>query len=380
MPAPAIQLQVGGEAVEPAIIDRIRRLEVRESDQDPTVLAIRLQLSQQPSGEFTPLDDEVFGSGVRVSVDIAPPGGITQRLFAGLVTHVRPHFETIESNCYLEILGMDDAVVLDAFERTASYPDQLDSEAVSDIFGRYNIAASVEETPERHSADHQLLVQRSTDWQFIRYLARRNGYVSYLESDDTSGVVAHFKRRDLTVDPQADLTILQGDANLKWFDVEWALSGPIRYVGAAVDPIRKRIAATEGDPSLEPLGEGGLADLIEDGLRQAGADGAVRLLRHARNTDQGLQAAGTGLTDASRFVIEARGEVDPRLYRGLLRARRPVLVKGAGSRLSGLYYVRAVRTSVDEGEITQTFIAERNALGQTGQEEFGRSAEEVPAQ
>jgi hypothetical protein len=381
MPAPLVQLLVGGEAVEPRVLDRMRRLEVRESDQDPSVVAIRLQLSQQPSGEFFPLDDDIFGSGVRLALEVASPGGTAQRLFDGVVTHVRPHFEDIEANCYVEVLGMDDAVVLDAFERTASYPDQSDADAVNEILGRYDIGANVEDTPERHAADHQLLVQRATDWQFIRYLARRNGFVSYLEFDAAAGgVVGHFKRRGIADDPQADLTILQDDANLKWLDVEWTLSGPVRYVGAAVDPIRKRIAASAGEPSLDPLGEDGLADAIEQGLQQSGADGAVRLLRHARNTDQGIQAEGTGLTDQARFVIEARGEVDPRLYRGLLRARRPVLVKGAGARLSGLYYVRTVRTSIDDGEITQTFIAERNALGQSGQEEFGQSAEEVPAQ
>jgi phage protein D len=379
MPAPSVQLLIGGEAIEPALLDRLRRVEVRESDQDPTVLALRLQLTQQASGEFSPLDDDLFGTGVRLSLDLAAPGGTAQRLFDGVVTHIRPHFEDIESNCYLEVLAMDDAVVLDAFERTASYPDQLDSEAVSEILGRYNLTATIEDTPERHSADHQLLVQRSTDWQFIRYLARRNGYVFYLESE-AAGVVAHFKRRDVSGNPQADLTILQDQGNLKWFDVEWNLSGPVRYVGAAVDPIRKRIATAAGDPVLDALGEDGLADDIEQGLQQSGADGAVRLLRRARNTDQGLQAEGSGMTDESRFVIEARGEVDPRLYRGLLRARRPVLIKGAGRRLSGLYYVRVVRTAVDEGEVAQTFIAERNALGQTGQEEFGQVAEEVPAQ
>lgn len=381
MPAPSFQLLVGGDAVDPGVLDRVRRIEVRESDQDPTVVALRLQLSQQPSGEFFPLDDAIFGSGVRLALEIASPGGTAQRLFDGIVTHVRPHFESVESNCYLEVLGMDDAVVLDAFERTASYPDQSDADAVNEIFGRYNISANVEDTSEQHSTDHQLLVQRSSDWQFIRYLARRNGFVAYLEFDSTAGgVVGHFKRRAIADNPQADLTILQDDANLKWLDVEWSLSGPVRYVGAAVDPVRKRIASSAGEPSLDPLGEDGLPESIEEGLQQSGAEGAVRLLRHARNTDQGIQAEGTGLTDEARFSIEARGEVDPRLYRGLLRARRPVLVKGAGTKLSGLYYVRTVRTSIDDGQIAQTFIAERNAIGQSGQEEFGQTAEEVPAQ
>jgi hypothetical protein len=77
-------------------------------------------------------------------------------------------------------------------------------------------------------------------------------------------------------------------------------------------------------------------------------------------------------------VIELRGEVDPALYRGLLRARRPVLVRGVGARFSGIYYVQSVRTTLDGGTLTQTFVATRNATGQTGQESFGQSAEEVP--
>ena len=46
----------------------------------------------------------------------------------------------------------------------------------------------------------------------------------------------------------------------------------------------------------------------------------------------------------ARFVIELRAELDPSLYRGLLRARRPVLVRGVGRRFSGVYYVQSVRT------------------------------------
>jgi hypothetical protein len=57
-----------------------------------------------------------------------------------------------------------------------------------------------------------------------------------------------------------------------------------------------------------------------------------------------------------------------------------VLVKGVGAAHSGVYYVRSVRTAVDDGTITQTFLAARNALGQTGQEEFGQSAEEEEPQ
>ena len=38
-------------------------------------------------------------------------------------------------------------MLLDAFERTASYPDASDADAVAEILGRYNIRADVEDTP-----------------------------------------------------------------------------------------------------------------------------------------------------------------------------------------------------------------------------------------
>jgi hypothetical protein len=79
------------------------------------------------------------------------------------------------------------------------------------------------------------------------------------------------------------------------------------------------------------------------------------------------------------MVIELRAELDPALYRGILRARRPVLVRGVGSRMSGTYYVTAVRTTVESGQLMQSFAAVRNATGLAGQEDFGQSAEEVPS-
>jgi hypothetical protein len=63
----------------------------------------------------------------------------------------------------------------------------------------------------------------------------------------------------------------------------------------------------------------------------------------------------------------------------LLRARRPVLVRGVGRRFSGVYYVQSVRTTMEDNRLLQTFVALRNATGQSGQERFGQSAEEVPA-
>lgn len=55
-------------------------------------------------------------------------------------------------------------------------------------------------------------------------------------------------------------------------------------------------------------------------------------------------------------------------------------MRGVGRRFSGVYYVRSIRTTLDQGALLQTFVAVRNATGQSGDESFGQSAEEVPAE
>ncbi|OJH34512.1 hypothetical protein BON30_42640 [Cystobacter ferrugineus] len=370
-----------GKRLEAGVLGLLTRLEVRESDADATVAALRFNLSQLPDGEFSPVDEELFTPAAHLSLDVEAPGGNPVRLFDGYVTHVRPHFERIESNCYVEILAMDSALLLAAEERVASYPDMTDAEAAEQIFGRYNIPFSSEPTAARHEADKQLLMQRGTDWDFVRRLARRNGFVCYLEPDAVSGsVTAFFKPRDVTGTPQADLSVLREDANLLWIDFQFVSSGPVRARGVAIDPIEKRLVRADGEPVLAPLGDALLDGEVESGLKSAGVKEAVTLLRDPPPLGEAIASAGAAATDRALFAVEARGELDPALYRNLLRARRPVLVKGVGRRFAGAYYVRAVRTTFEEGALRQSFVAERNATGLSGGEEFGKSAEEVPAQ
>jgi Phage tail baseplate hub (GPD) len=381
MPSPRINVLVSGSAIDPAVLGQLVRAEVRESDADPTVLALRFQLVQRANGEFGPLDDTVFEPGVALSFELEPPGGTVQRLFEGFVTHIRPHFETIAGNAYVEVLAMDAAVLLDAEEHVVAWPNMKDSDVVSQVLSDYQITAQADDTAVVYDEDRQLLVQRATDWRFLQYLAQRNGARFYFEYDDSqSQVVAHFAPPDLSAPPQPDVLLLQDGANLNWADLQLVATGPVTRTGSAIDPIAKQIVRGDGTPALSLLGADDAAGAVESGLKSGGAGGSVVLLRDPFPLDEAIGAEATAATDAARFVIELRGELDPSLYRGLLRARRPVLVRGVGRRFSGVYYVESVRTTLEDTTLLQSFVAVRNATGQTGSEDFGQSAEEVPAQ
>jgi hypothetical protein len=377
----SLNLLINDERVDAELLGQLVRVEIRESDNDPTVAALRFKLAQRQDGEFFPLDDDLFTPAAALAIDIAAPGGLPERLFSGHVSHVRPHFETIEANCYLEVLGMDAAALLDVEDRVFQYPDSTDSEAAQQVFDRYGITAVVTETPARHLEDRQLLMQRESDWRFLKRLARRNGFVCFFEFDGAAGELkGYFGPPKLDADPQADLTILREESNLSWFDVQHSLVGPVRVAGAAIDPIGKRILRSTDEPLLELLGGDDVSAATENGLTERGVEAATALLRDPTPQDAAVTRAGAAASDRARFAVEARGEVDPMLYRGLLRARRPVLVKGVGRQLAGVWYVRAVRTTMHESTLTQTFAFNRNALGPSGGENFGQSAEEVPPQ
>lgn len=380
MPAPRISVLVAGTPLDAEVLAQMTRAEVRESDCDPTVLALRFTLVQRPDGEFRPLDDDVFEPGAVLSFEVEPPGGVAHRLFEGYVTHVRPHFETIKSNAYVEVLAMDAAVLLDAVERVAAWPNMKDSDVVSQVLSGYQIPVLVEDTSVLYDEDRQRLTQRATDWRFVQYLAQRNGARFYFEYDATQQhVVGHFTAPDVGGPPQPDVVLLQDGQCLNWADLQLVATGPVTMTAAALDPIAKQIVRGDGVPALPLMGEDDAADAVRSGLIAAGAGASQGILRDPFPLDEAIGTATTAATDDARLLIELRAELDPALYRGLLRARRPVLVRGLGRRFSGTYYVRSVRTTLEDATLLQRFVASRNATGQTGRESFGQSAEEVPA-
>jgi hypothetical protein len=371
-----VNMELGGTRIEDAVLARLLRLEVRESDREPTMAIARFSMAMEASGEMFPLDSDQFTPAAKLSIDIAPPGGRTTRLLEGYVTHLRPHFEPIEANSYLDVVAMDAGALMAIGDQAAAYPDMTDAQAVEQIFERYGVEKAVTPTNAQHAADGQLLVQRDSDWAFVQRLARRNGFRCYLEHDpDRGAVVAHFGPID-TSSPQPDLTILRDGSNLNWLDVQHQVALPVRATASAIDPIRKRLIQGSGATSREPMGGDSVLPTIDQGLAAAGATARERWLRDPVPLDASIDAESTAASDELELCLEARGELASEQYRGLLRARRGVLIKGVGRRLAGTWYVSAVRTVLEGGSLTQTFVAVRNAIAPAGSEKFGTSADE----
>lgn len=379
MAMPRFSIDIDGTRLSGALLGRITALELVEADDTPARLALRLSLRQGADGTYDLLDDGPFEPGAEIRLTLAAPGGSDQVVFTGWLSHIRPHFEEPEANSWVEMLASDAALLMAAEERVASYPDASDADAAREIAGRYSLRTKAQDTDARLAADDILLIQRGDDWSFLRHLAARNGFVTYLEPDPASGQsVFHFHPRDLTGQPQADLTILRENANLDWIDFSASLDRPEKRLAHGIDPVAKRLLRADGDARDEVLGDDLLTGASAQALGRAGATGSVRFLRGALPRDAALSAHARGQGVRDHMAVEARGQLDPARYRGLLRAHRCVLIKGVGDRLSGTYYLSEVITELNDATLVQRFRALSNAMGRRGGESFGQSAEEEP--
>jgi len=86
-----------------------------------------------------------------------------------------------------------------------------------------------------------------------------------------------------------------------------------------------------------------------------------------------LQAYTQALVDQSALAITAQGELNTVAYGAILRAKRPVSVRGAGQQFSGTYYVESVNHILTADSYKQNFTLRRNALGLSGKESFVQS-------
>jgi hypothetical protein len=83
-----------------------------------------------------------------------------------------------------------------------------------------------------------------------------------------------------------------------------------------------------------------------------------------------LRAYAQAIVDQTALSITADGELNTVAYGRVLRAKRPVLVRGAGQQFSGTYYVERVQHTLAADSYRQSFSLRRNAVGVSGKDSF----------
>jgi hypothetical protein len=329
-------------------------VEVTERMGETTTYRIRYDFSVS-SGDFPLLADSRIDAGSELTI-VEPIGSTNNTLVKGPVVAQQIHIAQSGGGSWVEVHGADSSIKMDRESKAAVWTDTSDSDAVSSILSTYSLSPDTDSTDAQHMETKHTLVQRDTDLQFVRRLARRNGFLFWITCDGDGNETAHFKRPALDGDPASELIINLDGNNLQWFDLDWDVERPTSATAADVDLSDESDIDGSVDKSpLTPLGTSALSDIVTD----------TRSLHIVAPVDDSgdLQSRSEGaLIDAGWFV-RARCETTLSALKSIVHAHTVVNVRGLGSRHSGKYFVAAVKHTIDQTAHHMEIELVRNAWG-----------------
>lgn len=326
-----------------------------EATEEADAVTLVARLAATPEGEWTSVLDPLTTPRTPLVVQVTT-ADVTYR-FDGYSTEAAWSIDANGSS-RLTVKAIDRTVELDAEEKVTAWPGTTDSGIAEAIFSSYGLSAEVESTPAGPDPDVHVVLQRATDWAFVRSLARKWGYAAYLEADGED-VVGHFHPIDPLAEPQGELAL--------------GFGGDAYSVEVRADLIAGEAVTAQRVPALSDAAQRATSagDDEAQGASSLGGQVAVLLAPIDLDGEVDPAEATASLARRSAFGVTLTAQLTTDRVGLLYRARRPALVKGLGSALSGRYLVTKVRHVLSLAGHAQHVTLTRNALGLTGDEPFG---------
>jgi hypothetical protein len=339
------------------VMNAVSRVEVVNDAENGDGFTITLNLGKDKAADYSLLKSGVFDPFNRVVIGVAL-GPIPEVLIDGIVAHhqVTPSNEPGTST--LTVMGRDLRQMLDLEEKNEEFKNQPDFVIFSRIvagYGQYGLVPQATPTTDVPIELQRVPGQHETDLKFIERLAKRNGFVFYIEPLTFGVNRAYFGPEIRAGLPQPALSVGMGFfTNVKRFNFSNDALAPESPKGSITEPITKISIPIPSLPSLKipPLS-----------LSPASAQRKT-ILRDTANQSP-VKAAVTALAKATNAPDSVKGEVelDTVRYGHVLRARGLVGVRGVGASYGGNYFVRSVKHAIARDSYTQQFTISREGTG-----------------
>ncbi|MFJ8113480.1 hypothetical protein [Streptomyces sp. NPDC096132] len=338
----------------PSVLRALTSAEVTADREKGDGFQLAFSLVKDRTLDFPLLREPLFAPGTRVVIGVLT-GIVPHVLMDGTLTHQQVSGDT------LTLTGQDVVGgVMSLEEKDDTYRNQSDAAIATRVIARYASFGLVPDvTPTTHvpPPTQPIPQQHETDRLFLERIARRNGFVFYVEPLTLGVSTAHWGPENRLGLPQAALSKDMGSmSNVKSLSFSFDALEPVAPQGVFTDPFFKLSLSIPALPSLRipPLAASPAPTLRSTKLRTTpGMDAATAATE--------LLATATAAPNA----VSGEGELDTAAYGHVLRPRRPVGVRGCGLSLDGLYLVDSVTHKLARGEYTQRFRISREGLGTT---------------
>lgn len=371
MPAVTYTLMIDDLPASEDLLQAIQQIEVEDHADMADMVRMQVVIGVKDGcAGWSFIDDDVFGCLSKIRIAVAVGSGRAETLINARVIETNANFANQPGTSVLNVVAMDPTVLMNLEQVVKPWPNRSDSDVAREIFTspNYGFLPVIDQTNWRRQENDQTMIQRGTDIQFLQELAKRNGFEVYVETNGLTGVVeGHFHAPRLNLPPQGVLSVNMRDAtNVNSFNARFDMLRPTTVQSANLDAESGEDQETEVSTSKRTsLGQQPTLNCEKQRRVLPSGTGLVRTGEQ--------QANAQALADESAMAITADGELNTVAYGGVLRAKRPILVRGAGDQFSGTYYVERVNHILTTESYRQTFSLRRNALGLTRRETFVQS-------
>jgi phage protein D len=362
--ASTFRLLMNGVAANEQLYTALTSLEVEENVDMPGAIQLSLPVNRTDGGDLSYVADDRFKPFANLAVVVTPEGKPDECIFDGYVLSHKLHIETGTVSSTLQVFGQDVSWLMNLEEKVREWTDVTDADVAASIFGDYGITPASENSDDdspSHTEGGHTLMQRASDIQFLRMLARRNGKICRVACTRTPGQrTGYFAKPKLDGYPVTTMKLNDpaGAWTVHALDIEWDVSRP-----TAVAARQALFNDDDPDGASGDTSDSGLALLDERTLEDfSGKPMRVMLTTPVDDAQELTLRAQSVLREAGWFV-RCEGETDVSRLQAVLRAGTVVQLDAAGSLHSGKYFVWSVRHNITADSHTMKFLLLRNAIG-----------------
>lgn len=362
MPTVQYRLYFDNTPAEQERIDAFGEIRVDQAIGVAAEAELQLAVGTDDNGVWSGEEDDFVQPFKRVRIEVKVGDADFVPLIDGPIVANRFELKAQPGQSSLPLIVHDDSVLLNRDEKVAIFEDKEAHEIAEELIAEYGLSAEVDTVPSNGSTLTRYVVQRATNMQLLRDLARRHGMFAYVKPGATAGAsIGVFARPSLDPGDLPELLLLGPDSNVASFSAEFDALRPLTAKAASISfPSNETITAQAQSAAIAALGD----TAVHDALTQTGS----ALLVRTRDEQADIEAAAQAAVDLSTWAYSARGEVDVDRYAGVLTPYQVVSVAGVGGYLSGSYLVSRVTHRLSDAGYKQQFALVRNArsAGQGG--------------
>jgi phage protein D len=357
------QIWLQGKPADEEFYDRLLSVEVEENADMPGAVQMRLPVARTADGDLTSVNDPGLQPLANLAVTVAPESGDSVVIFDGYVLGHKLHMESGVRESTLEVYGQDSSWLMNLEEKTKEWANTTDGLAANSIFEEYGFTAAeknLDDDSGTYIEDAHTLMQRGTDFNFLKTLASRSGRLFRVVGGSSPGApIGIFAKPDSGGDSIVALQPNDPEApTVRKLDFEWDVMRPTSVMAR-----QSSFTDSSGDPNTGDTSDSGLSAMHDRDLATfAGKKMTVMLTAPADDAGQ-LSRRAAALLRESEWFVRCTGEADLSALHVVLRAGAVVTIEGAGSVHSGKYLVWSVRHVIDQKSHKMRFVLVRNAVG-----------------